>query len=186
MKLDLSLLGWVHTAGCLCALALGAKVLIGQKGTSWHRLFGHLYLASMLVINLTALGIYRRGMFYFPHWFAVAALAAITVGFLCARFRYPARYWVHLHLTSMVTSYYILIGGGVNEVFLRINWLHAIAPDVPGSPAVSFAHAAVFMAFVMLVAYFNFRLLSRRPQRRPARGAPPQFVGAKNARGAIN
>lgn len=76
MKLDLSLLGWVHTAGCLCALALGAKVLIGQKGTSWHRLSGHLYLGSILVINLTALGIYRRGMFYFPHWFAVAARRA--------------------------------------------------------------------------------------------------------------
>src|ERR1700704_5411272 len=120
MNLDLSLLGWAHTLACLCALATGAIVLTGPKGSSQHRSFGRLYLISMLVTNLTALGIYRRGVFYFPHWFGVAALIAITIGFVCVRVRRPRAYWLNAHLTCMVASYYMLIGGGVNEVFLRV------------------------------------------------------------------
>ena len=158
LNLDLSLLGWTHTLACLCALAAGAIVLVGPKGTSRHRSFGRLYLMSMLATNLTALGIYRRGMFYFPHWFAVAALIAITIGFICVRFRRPRTYWLNAHLTCMVASYYMLIGGGVNEVFLRVGVLHAMAPDILNSPLVGMTHLAVMSAiFTILIAYFNVR-----------------------------
>jgi uncharacterized membrane protein len=161
MNLDLSLLGWVHTVACLCALATGAIILAGPKGTSRHRLFGHLYLLSMLVTSLTAFGIYRQGVFYRPHWFAVAALMTVTIGFLCVHFRQPRAYWLNAHLTCMVASYYILIGGGVNEVFLRVSVLHAIAPNVNNSPLVGLTHTIVMAVFVMLAAYFNIRYWRR-------------------------
>lgn len=163
MNLDLSLLGWTHTLACLCALATGAIVLTGPKGTSQHRSFGRLYLISMLVTNLTALGIYRRGVFYFPHWFGVAALIAITIGFVCVRVRRPRAYWLNAHLTCMVASYYMLIGGGVNEVFLRVGVLHAMAPDILNSRLVGMTHFAVMAAFVILLAYFNVRYRRRAP-----------------------
>jgi uncharacterized membrane protein len=162
MNLDLSLLGWTHALACLCALAAGAIMLVGPKGTSRHRSIGRLYLMAMLATNLTALGIYRRDMFYFPHWFAVAALAAITVGFICVRTRRPRTYWLNAHLTCMVASYYMLIGGGVNEVFLRVGVLHAMAPDILHSPLVGMTHFAVQAAFLILVAYFNVRYWSSR------------------------
>ena len=157
MNLDLSLLGWAHTIPCLCALATGAIVLAGPKGSSRHRLYGRLYLISMLATNVTALGIYRRGVFYFPHWFAVAALVAILVGFVCVRFRRPGGYWLNIHLTCMVASYYMLIAGGVNEAFLRVNVLHAVAPNVLNSPLVGMTHLAVQAAFLILAAYLNTR-----------------------------
>ena len=53
MNLDLSLLGWTHTLACLCALAAGAVVLVGPKGTSRHRSIGRLYLMAMLATNVT-------------------------------------------------------------------------------------------------------------------------------------
>jgi uncharacterized membrane protein len=165
MNLDLSLLGWTHTLACLCALAAGATVLVGPKGTSRHRSVGRLYLLAMLATNLTALGIYRRGMFYFPHWFAVAALIAITIGFICVRVRRPRAYWLNAHLTCMVASYYMLIGGGVNEVFLRVGVLHAMAPDILTSPLVRMTHFAVQAAFLILIAYFNVRYRSHRALR---------------------
>jgi len=168
LNLDISLLGWVHTAGCLCALATGAIVLAGLKGTRQHRFFGRLYLIAMLVTNLTALAIYRRGVFYFPHWFAVAALIAISIGFACVRLRWPRAYWRNAHLTCMVASYYVLVGGGVNEVYLRVNLLHALAPDVLHSPLVSSTHSAVMLIFVILIAYFNVRYRSGRA-RQPTR-----------------
>jgi len=162
MNLDLSLLGWAHSVACLFALATGAIVLAGPKGSPQHRLFGRLYLISMLATNFTALGIYRRGVFYFPHWFGVAALMAITIGFICVRFRRPKAYWLNAHLTCMLASYYMLIGGGVNEVFLRVDVLHAMAPDVLNSRLVGTTHFAVIAAFAILIAYFNVRY-RRRP-----------------------
>jgi uncharacterized membrane protein len=170
MNLDLSWLGWIHTVACLCALATGAIVLGGPKGTRRHRSVGRIYLASMLAANLTALGIYRNGVFFFPHWFAVAALIAITIGLICVRLRRPRAYWRNAHLTGMVTSYYVLIGGGVNEVFLRVRALHALAPDVQHSPLVGMTHFVVMILFATLLAYFNVRYRSR------ARMAAPQVI----------
>jgi dienelactone hydrolase/uncharacterized membrane protein len=157
MNLDLSLLGWAHTLACLCALATGAIVLAGPKGTARHRSLGRIYLISMLATNLTALGIYRRGMFYFPHWFAIAALIAITIGFICIHIHRPRAYWLNAHLNCMVASYYLLVGGGVNEMFLRVGVLHAMAPDVLNSRLVGMTHFAVMAAFAILLAYFNVR-----------------------------
>ncbi len=168
MNLDLSWLGWIHAVACVGALATGALVLLGPKGTRRHRAGGLLYLIAMLVTNLTALGIYRNGVFFFPHWFAVAALTAIAVGFLCVRLRRPRAYWRNAHLTCMVASYYMLIGGGVNELFLRVHVFHAMAPDVLNSPLVGMAHFANMSFFAILIAYFNLRYWSFRP-RLPAR-----------------
>jgi uncharacterized membrane protein len=162
MNLDLSWLGWAHMAACLCALTAGAMVLVAAKGTPRHRVIGRLYLVSMLATNISALCIYRRGVFFFPHWFAVAALIAITIGFASVRLRRPKAYWRNVHLTCMVASYYMLIGGGVNEIFLRISVLHAIAPDVLHSPIVGMTHLVNMAVFAILIAYFNVRYWSRR------------------------
>lgn len=178
MNLNLSALGWIHAAACLAALATGMVVLARPKGTARHRRFGHLYLIAMLVTNLSALGIYRRGVFYFPHWFAIAALTVMAIGLLFARFRRPAGYWVNVHLTSMVASYYILIGGGVNEVFLRVDALRAIAPHIPDSPPVRLTHAVVLIVFVILATYFNVR---RLPSVHVA-GAVPWPLGGSGGR----
>jgi hypothetical protein len=120
----------------------------------------------MIATSLTALGIYNNGVFFFPHWFAVAALIAIAIGFACARLRRPRTTWRNAHLTCMVASYYMLIGGGVNEVFLRVAVLHAMAPDVLHSPLVGMTHFVVMVIFAGLIAYFNVRYRSRA--RRPA------------------
>jgi uncharacterized membrane protein len=162
MNLDLSWLGWVHAVVCLVALATGAIMLIKPKGTLQHRTCGRLYLISMLAANVTALGIYRNGVFFFPHWFAVAALTAIATGFLCVRLRWPKAYWRNVHLTCMVASYYMLIGGGVNEAFLRIDVLHAMAPNVLNSRLVGMTHFANMTIFGVLIVYFNIRYWSFR------------------------
>jgi hypothetical protein len=73
--------------------------------------------------------------------------------------------WLRAHLTSMVASYYLLVGGGVNEVFLRVDFLHAAAPDVVHSRLVGIVHAAVAAAFLVMIVVFNMsRLVRPRPQ----------------------
>ena len=117
-------------------------------------------MLAILVTSLTALGIYRLGIFFSAHWFAVAALITTTVGFTAVHFRIPRGGWVHLHLTCMLASFYILIGGAVNEIFLRVNFLRRLVPNL-NSPAVGMTHLAVMLLFAVLIAYFNAATLMR-------------------------
>jgi len=117
-------------------------------------------VVALLVTSITALGIFRTGVFFFAHWFAVAALIAIAAGITAAHFKIPPAGWIHLHLTCMLVSLYILIGGGVNEVFLRVNFLRQLIPNF-NSPLVGMAHFAVMIFFAGLIAYFNAAILIR-------------------------
>ena len=74
-------------------------------------------------------------------------------------------WWRHGHLSCMVLSYYMLVGGGVNEFYLRIEALHALAPDVLNSPLVGLTHFAVVLIFIVALIYFNLRY--RQPRLPP-------------------
>jgi uncharacterized membrane protein len=161
MNLDLLLLGWVHLMASLAAMAFGAAVLARPKGTAGHKTRGRIYAASMAATCLTALGICRRGVFFFPHWLAVAALITTAAGFAAAHFKIPRAGWIHVHLTCMLASLYILVGGVVNEAFLRVNFLRRLVPDFNSSPAVGMTHLCVMLLFAALIGYFNVAVLVR-------------------------
>ena len=168
MNLDLFPLGWVHFAASLAALAVGVLVLLAPKGTPVHKRRGWVYALTILVTSLTALGIYRRGIFFFPHWLAIAALIVTTAGVLAAHFKMPQKAWLHLHLTCLLTSLYILVGGGVNEMFLRLYVLRRLAPTL-NSPVVGLTHLGVIIVFLALAGYFNGAALLRTRVKRLAR-----------------
>jgi uncharacterized membrane protein len=155
MNLDLLPVGWLHLGASLLALAAGTLVLLLPKGTPVHKRRGRIYLLALLVTSVTALAIYRRGIFFFPHWLAIAALIVTTAGVLAAHFKRPRRGWLHVHLTCLLTSLYLLVGGGVNEVAL-----HRLAPTL-NSPAVGLTHLALQIFFLALIGYFNASLLRR-------------------------
>jgi uncharacterized membrane protein len=159
----------VHLVASLAALAAGMLVLLRPKGTPVHKRRGRVYALTLLVTSVTALGIYRRGIFFFPHWLAIAALIVTTAGVLAAHFKIPQKAWLHLHLTCLLTSLYILVGGGVNEVFLRVDMLRRLAPTL-NSPAVGLTHLGVIIVFLALIGYFNAMVLRRS---RGRRRAPP-------------
>ena len=64
MNLDLFPLGWVHLVASLAALAAGMLIPLRPKGTPVHKRRGRIYALTLLVTNVTALGIYRRGVFF--------------------------------------------------------------------------------------------------------------------------
>jgi len=167
MNLDLLPLGWVHLVASLIALATGFLVLLRPKGTPVHKRRGRVYALTLVATSITALGIYRRGVFFFPHRLAIAALIVVTVGVLAAHFKVPRRAWLHVHLTCLLTSLYLLVGGGVNEVFLRVDILRQLAPSL-NSPIVGLTHLAVQVLFLTLIVYFNAMVLRRSRTRRPA------------------
>src|SRR6476661_2846417 len=78
-------LGWTHTFAAITALVSGAGVLLTRKGTRRHRQLGWIYVVSMLLLNATALMIYRLfGRFGPFHVGAVFSLVTVIMGTLAA------------------------------------------------------------------------------------------------------
>ena len=65
----------------------------------------------------------------------------------------------------LLTNLYILVGGGVNEMFLRVDFLHRLAPTL-NSPAVGLDPPGVIIVFLALIGYFNAALLRKLRERR--------------------
>jgi uncharacterized membrane protein len=168
MRLDLSVLGWIHTIACVVALALGALNLARRKGTGAHRRIGQAYLWATLVVGVTSLGIYSQNRFFFPHWLAVATLVLTVLAYLFAHFRRPAKLWLRGHIASTVLTYYLLLGGGVNEAFLRIDTLRRLSGGFP-SPLISATHLVLMTLTALALAWL---MMNSRERRWPAASSP--------------
>ena len=134
----ISLLGWLHSFACLIALFAGAYVLSARKGTRRHRMLGWWYAAATAVQSLSSMGIYRfdistgkplhagSHIFGIFHWLAIAVLMLVLLAIFAAS-RQRRATWAHVHAQAMLLSYYILIGGLLNEAFVRILLLRNFA-----------------------------------------------------------
>lgn len=171
MDLDLIPLGWFHGVACLVALAAGAYGFTTRKGSARHILTGRIYLISMIALNVSALGIYRLGVFFFPHVLAIVTLMVIAVGWAAARTHWPRPLWKHIHLSAMIASYYLLIGGGVNEVFLRIHAMRDLL-NAQGPQLLGQTHGVVMLVFLILLLGWNAVEIARSLSRRPTRPTP--------------
>ena len=168
MNLDLVPLGWVHSLACLIALATGAYVFATPKGTRQHRQVGQVFVASQVILNLTALGIYQLGIFFFPHVLAIVTLVVLAIGWAAARTHWPRPLWKHIHLSSMILSYYLLIGGGVNEVFLRIDAMRELVSR-EGGQIIGLTHSVTLLVFLILLLGWNVAEIVRTLLRRRRR-----------------
>jgi uncharacterized membrane protein len=152
VNLTMSVIGWFHTAACVLALALGASMSVAPKGTPRHRRWGDGYVAAILFASFTSLTIYTRHHFTAAHWFAVMAIVTAGAGFALGRWHGKGEAWKYGHLTCMILSYYVLIGGGVNEVFLRVSTLRPVFFNKP--QVVGETHGLVMLVFLTLILGF--------------------------------
>ena len=176
---DLTIVGWIHSIACLIALAAGAVNIVAEKGTLQHRTIGRFYFWSMIVVNLSAFGIYRFDVAQFRplvagphifglfHWFAVAGLIFVLIGRYAAS-RQDKAFWAYVHPAAMILSYYDLIGGGVNEIFARIDVFRALAfppgthRSFGGSPVIGLVQVGAIALTILLLIYFCARVAYHR------------------------
>jgi uncharacterized membrane protein len=170
----MSTIGTIHTATAVSALATGAWVLWRPKGTRAHRQAGWVYAASMLLLNVTALMIYRlTGTFGAFHVAALASLATLVAGVVPAWRRRPATGWLERHYFFMTYSYLGLIAAAMSEAATRIPLLRGS----PGRPTATF-WITVVVATILVVAGGS-RLI-----RRGATVSLAPFRGARGERAA--
>ena len=173
---DLVPIGVVHSIACLIALLTGALNLALRKGTESHRIAGITYMLSMIVANITVFALYKfdiasfqpfragPGIFGLFHWFAVATLVFIAIGWYSANRQHRA-VWAYAHPTMMILSYYMLLAGGINEIFVRIDVFREIAiasakgsQQFGQSPLIGMVHTGWMALILLMIIYFMVRV----------------------------
>jgi len=113
--------GLIHLVSSFVALGTGAVIFFRPKAGALHRRLGYVYAASMLVLNITALLIYRvTGGFNFFHAFALISLTGVGLGLRHAITRHPRETWLISHYYWMTWSYAGLMAAFVAESGTRI------------------------------------------------------------------
>ncbi|MBX7198295.1 MAG: DUF2306 domain-containing protein [Rhodospirillaceae bacterium] len=181
---DISLLGWLHSAACMVALFAGPLVFALRKGTRFHRRAGYWYVGSMVIANLTALGLFApiAGLpaFNMFHWMAIVTLLFVGLGVWAAR-NQRARVGAYGHPVMMILSFYLLIGGAVNEAFSRIGGLRNAA--MAGSPwatniaqtkMLGMAQGAAMMVALAMIVWFVGGVARKRSRLKRMQLAPAE------------
>ena len=128
-----SAIGWLHFGAAVAALLSGAGVLLRPKAGVLHRAGGYFYAGSMLLLNLSALSLYRlSGKPNFFHFAALVSLATVLAGVAAARRRRAG--WLERHYRYMGWSYIGLLAALVAESATRLllPWLRAEGFNRPG------------------------------------------------------
>lgn len=143
-------LGAAHVTSAVVALALGLIVLVSVKGDALHRLFGAAYVGAMLVVNVTALGLYGLTGHFGPfHVLALLSLATVAAGTLAVLRRRGA--WLARHYQAMAYSYLGLWAAAAAEAVVRLKLLGPSMGGARGAIAIGVAIALVFAAIGYLI-----------------------------------
>ncbi len=150
------------------------------KGTALHRLVGRAYVYTMLAVNLSVFAIYRFDIAHFKpfvgganvfgifHWEAVGTLLLLGLGVYAAP-RQAKAGWAYAHPLAMVLTYYMLVGGLINELFVRVialrNFARALAPhavSIAATPAVGMTQGLAMLIFIVMLLYFVIKVALHR------------------------
>lgn len=131
--------GLIHLIASILALIFGTLVLVLKKGTKKHKLYGYLYVITMLIVLATAFKIYRLfngfGLF---HYAAIFSGLNLGIGMLSIWLKKPKSNWKFLHLNFMYWSVISLYMAFASEIFTR----------VPNIPFFTTVYIASFIVFV--------------------------------------
>lgn len=112
--------GAFHGVLGLISVVLGGIVVLRRKAGAAHRRTGIAYTMSMVLLNVTAFGIYDLFGGFGPfHWLAIVSLATTFAGFVPVWLRRP-RCWLDIHARCMSWSYAGLIAAFMSEIGSRI------------------------------------------------------------------
>lgn len=109
--------GTIHLVLAIAALIFGAAVACLPKGDQRHRALGYCYAVSLLLVNMSALAVYKDSAGVGPfHVLALISLATLTSGFIPAFLHRPVTWWLDLHAYFMSWSYVGLVAAGAAQI----------------------------------------------------------------------
>lgn len=139
------MLGTIHIAFAITSLAVGAAIFLQKKGGRWHRSFGYLYSIALLLVNLSALSVYRDSGGPGPfHILAFISLATLSAGVFPVFLRKPRDAWINRHAYFMSWSYVGLVATGAGQMATSIS-------DLPGAIAVGLPSVVIVLVGGVLI-----------------------------------
>ncbi|MCE7865079.1 MAG: DUF2306 domain-containing protein [Bacteroidetes bacterium CHB5] len=133
-----SSLGWFHLTTALLAMLAGAFVLATHKGTKRHKQIGYIYIASMILVCASAMGIYRlTGSFGIFHITAIVGFLTLAGGMIPMFLKNVERKYKAVHVWFMYYSVLGLYAAFASELSVRI-------PDKPFYSMVGIATGTIF------------------------------------------
>ena len=116
MNATMADVGRAHVVAACIAMAVGMAVLVRRKGDPRHARLGRLYVAAMLVVNLSVLGVYEAtgqpGAF---HVLAVVSIVTTGLGWLSLQGRGRANRAVEAHASFMTWSWIGVVTAGLAQ-----------------------------------------------------------------------
>ncbi len=145
-------IGLIHLIASIIALASGTLVLLLKKGSKRHKQVGYVYVASMVVLIMTAFSIYRLfGGFGIFHLAALGSTVTLLGGMVPVITKRPKN-WLGMHFAFMYWSVMGLYAAFFAETLTR----------VPETPFFGMVGIATFV--VMLLANLLYKKYSKQWQ----------------------
>lgn len=115
-------IGLLHLLAAVVAFISGTLVLGGTKGILRHKKIGYVYAMSMLLVVLTAFGIYRLFAKFGPfHAFALLSIFSLALGILPMLRREKTGKILRMHYSRMYWSVIGLYGAFAAELLVRLS-----------------------------------------------------------------
>lgn len=150
-----TLISYTHITASIVGLITSTIVLLAAKGTDFHRKTGYVFAIAMLIINISALMMYKlTGKFNFLHIFAIISLASLVRGMIPA-IRRSSKNWLRTHITGMVGAALGVWAAGIAELITRV-LRHHLTPTLTITLAV-----AVGVVFFFLILYLNIKYIKK-------------------------
>jgi uncharacterized membrane protein len=144
------LISWLHVGSALAAMVLGVCVLFRRKGDALHRRLGYAYTSSMLLVNLSAFGLYRLFETFGPfHVAALVSLFTLIAGIRPALRRPRAANWLQHHMVYMYWSVLGLYAAFFSEVMVRVPLGTSFAKAVAGATVATMVLGGVFQRHLL-------------------------------------
>jgi len=125
----------IHTALGFSSLISGLIALLAVKGSMIHKVFGRVYIASMLGLNITAFGIYTLfGKFAIYHWFAVISIVMTLLAVAPLILKHKTKEWKVYHYYFVNWSYVGLLCATSNEMFVHVPVFTQLAKQIQWLP----------------------------------------------------
>jgi uncharacterized membrane protein len=144
----LTLLGIVHTAISLIAVAAGLVALIRDKQISVDNPVGRTYWIATVLTCLTSLGIFQHGGFGKPHALAIITLVVLGVAAVARRSKVFGRASIYVETIAYSLTFFFHLIPGITETSTRLP-LGAPWVSSPQAPELQVASAILFLLFLV-------------------------------------
>ena len=161
MFYGLTLLGVIHTAISLIAVAAGLITLVRDREISPRNILGKVYVIATVLTCVTGFGIFQHGGFGKPHVLGIVTLIVLAVAYVAGYTKLYGRASPYIETVAYSATFFFHTIPGVTETTTRLPLGAPLLPNAD-APALQVAAGVLFVAFLIGATLQVRRLRARR------------------------